>query len=69
MAEDPRREFTDTDLLDAVSDHAPASTQEIAETVGATRQGVDRRLKRLADEGRVQRKQIAKVQVWFTDCS
>lgn len=69
MAEDPRREFSDADLLEAVSEHSPAGTEEVARTVGATRQGVDRRLKQLAEDGRVQRKQIAKVQVWFIDCS
>lgn len=69
MAEDPRREFSDADLLEAVSEYSPASTGEVADAVGASRQGVDRRLKQLADQRRIQRKQIAKVQVWFIECS
>jgi DNA-binding MarR family transcriptional regulator len=62
--EDPRRQFTDADFLDAVGKHNPASTSEVADEVGCTRRNADMRLKKLADDGRVKRKKIAATQVW-----
>lgn len=68
MPEDPRRQFSDQELIDAVGEHAPAGTSEVAEAVDASRQAVDPRLKQLAEQGEIQRKQIAKVQVWYREC-
>jgi DNA-binding Lrp family transcriptional regulator len=62
--EDPRRRFSDSDFLDAVEKHAPASTSEVGDEVGCTRRNADMRLKKLADEGKVKRKKIAASQVW-----
>lgn len=62
--EDPRRQFSDSDFLDAVEKHSPASTAEVADEVGCTRRNADMRLKRLAEEGAVKRKKIAASQVW-----
>ena len=62
--EDPRRQYTDSDFLDAVEKHSPASTSEVADEVGCTRRNADMRLKNLADEGKVMRKKIAASQVW-----
>lgn len=62
--EDPRRQFLDSDFLDAVEKHAPASTSEVANEVGCTRRNADMRLKKLADDGKVKRKKIAASQVW-----
>jgi DNA-binding Lrp family transcriptional regulator len=62
--EDPRRQYSDSDFLDAVEKHAPASTSEVAQEVGCTRRNADMRLKRLANEGKVKRKKIAASQVW-----
>ena len=62
--EDPRRQYSDSDFLDAVEKNAPASTSEVADEVGCTRRNADMRLKRLADDGKVKRKKIAASQVW-----
>lgn len=62
--EDPRRQYSDGDFLDAVAKHTPASTSEVANEVGCTRRNADMRLKKLADEGKVKRKKIAASQVW-----
>lgn len=56
---------TDEQLLTAVRTHEPAATSEVAEEVGVTRQGADRRLRVLRDEGRVNSKKIAKSLVWY----
>jgi len=58
------QEYTDEAFLDAVEKHNPASTSEVANEVGCTRRNADMRLKKLADEGRVERKKIAASQVW-----
>ncbi len=58
-------EHTDDEILGAVRAHEPAATSEVADEVGMTRQGADRRLRRLRDEGRVSSKKIAASLVWF----
>jgi DNA-binding Lrp family transcriptional regulator len=58
-------EHTDTDILAAVRAHEPAATSEVADEVGMTRQGADRRLRRLRDTGRVNSKKIGASLVWF----
>jgi DNA-binding Lrp family transcriptional regulator len=58
-------EHTDEEILAAVRAHEPAATSEVADEVGMTRQGADRRLRRLRDEGRVNSKKIAASLVWF----
>jgi DNA-binding Lrp family transcriptional regulator len=62
--EDPRRDYPDDDFVAAVERHAPASTSEVADSVGCTRRNADYRLRRLAEQGRVDRKKIAATQVW-----
>lgn len=62
--EDSRRQFKDSDFLDAVEKHTPASTSEVANEVGCTRRNADMRLKKLADKGKLKRKKIAASQVW-----
>lgn len=59
-------EHTDEEILAAVRAHEPAATSEVADEVGMTRQGADRRLRSLRDEGRVNGKKIAASRVWFT---
>jgi|APHM01.1.fsa_nt_gi hypothetical protein len=51
-------------LIDAAEEHTPASTSEVADEVGCTRRNADMRLKKLADDERVERKKIAASQVW-----
>jgi len=59
-------EHTDEEILAAVRAHEPAATSEVADEVDMTRQGADRRLRSLRDEGRVNGKKIAASRVWFT---
>ena len=58
-------EHTDGEILDAVRDHEPAATSEVAEELDMTRQGVDRRLREIRDAGRVRSKKIGASLVWF----
>lgn len=58
-------EQTDADILAAVRAHEPAATSEVAGEVDMTRQGADRRLRQLRDEGRVNSKKIGASLVWF----
>lgn len=58
-------EHTDAEVLAAVRAHEPAATSEVADEVGMTRQGADRRLRSLRDEGRVNSKKIGASLVWF----
>lgn len=58
-------QHTDADILAAVRAHEPAATSEVADEVGMTRQGADRRLRQLRDEGRVASKKIGASLVWF----
>lgn len=71
MDDTPRRDtgefderVSDDDLLEAVREYDPAATSEVADAVGVTRQAADYRLRRLADEGRVQKKKIGASLVW-----
>lgn len=58
-------EHTDAEILAAVRTHEPAATSEVAGEVDITRQGADRRLRRLRDEGKVNSKKIGASLVWF----
>lgn len=40
-------EYDDKEILEAVEEHEPASTREIADAVGCSRQNADRRLRQL----------------------
>lgn len=50
---------------DAVKAHEPASTSEVAEAVGVTRQGADYRLRQLEEEGKVRSKLAGNSLVWM----
>jgi predicted ArsR family transcriptional regulator len=67
--EDPRRQFSDEDLIETVREHEPAGTQEIADAIGATRRAVEYRLRSLADDetSDVQAKKIGRTLVWYID--
>ena len=62
------KKYTDEQFIEAVKEHSPASTSEVAESVGCTRPSADGRLKGLVEEGEIHRKKIGKVQVWYTQC-
>jgi predicted transcriptional regulator len=53
------------EFIAAVRDHTPASTKEVAETVGCTRQNADYRLRRLQDTGSVRSKKVGASLVWM----
>ena len=54
----------DEDYIDAVREHQPASTMEVAESVGVARQSADYRLRKLEDLGRVKSKKIGGSLAW-----
>lgn len=56
--------FSEKDYIDAVKKHEPASTSEVAETVGVTRQSADYRLRQLEEEGHVKSKMIGNSLAW-----
>lgn len=58
-------EHTDADVLDAVREHEPAATSEVAEDLGVSRQAADYRLRRLREDGQVHSKKIGASLVWF----
>lgn len=57
-------EYSDEEFLDAVGEHAPAGTGEIAEVIGCTRQNADYRLRRLGEEDKVTSKKIGNSLAW-----
>lgn len=60
-----RQEYTDEDFLDAVREHEPATTSEVAEAVGCVRQNADYRLRQLREAGRVESKKVGPSLVWM----
>jgi len=57
-------EVSDKKILDAVCEHEPAGTSEVAESVGLARQNADYRLRKLRDAGRVESKKVGRSLVW-----
>lgn len=57
-------EYNSEDFLSAVQEHEPATTTEVADTVGCVRQNADYRLRRLKGEGLVQSKKVGPSLVW-----
>jgi len=57
--------MNDSDVIDAVRRHDPASTAEVGEALGIRRHSADYRLRKLHDAGRVGKKKIAASLVWF----
>lgn len=63
-----QRDVTDDELKEAVKDLTPAGTQEIADRVGMTRQGVDYRLQKIEDRYEtpwVWSKKIGPTKIWM----
>jgi hypothetical protein len=52
--------------IEAVHDHEPAATSEIADAVGVTRQGADYRLRSLEEDGRVTSTMVGNSLAWMT---
>ena len=57
-------DHTDGEVLEAVRNHEPAGTREVADELGIARQSADYRLRRLLDEGRVSKEKVGNSLVW-----
>lgn len=60
-----KREHSDEEFIEAVREHEPASTREVAEEIGIYRQSADYRLRRLEEDERVTRKKAGHSLVWM----
>lgn len=60
------KQFSDEDFLRAIREHEPASTMEVANSVGCTRRNAEMRLKRLEREDRVRGKKVGNSLTWMT---
>ncbi|ESS05359.1 MAG: hypothetical protein A07HB70_02402 [uncultured archaeon A07HB70] len=61
--DDRRREYPDAAFIEAIQ-NGHETTQAIADEIGMTRQGADRRLRQLRDDGRVDGRMIGNTLVW-----
>jgi predicted transcriptional regulator len=60
---EPRQ--SDEEVVDAVREHEPAATKEVADELEMARQSADYRLRKLEDEGRVESKMVGNSLVWM----
>ena len=58
-------QYTDEEFLEAVEEHEPASTSEVADTVGCSRRNADVRLRQLENEGVVKSKMAGNSLIWI----
>lgn len=56
--------FSEEEYLAAIRENAPATTQEVADAVGVTRQGADYRLRRLEEDGLVTKQMVGNTLIW-----
>lgn len=54
----------DVSFLNAVESAEPAGTVEVAEIVGCRRQNADYRLRKLEEQGKVNKKKVGRTLVW-----
>jgi predicted transcriptional regulator len=59
-------QYSDEDFLEAVEEHEPASTKEIADEVGCSRRNADVRLRKLAEAGEIRKKKVGNSLTWFS---
>jgi len=59
------RQHSDDEIVEAVREHEPATTGEVGETVGMSRQGAGYRLEQLEDDGRITSKSVGPNRVWL----
>lgn len=64
MSEPVAGRHSDEEYLDAVREHQPAATSEVAAAVGVARQSADYRLRQLEDDGKVTSKRIGNSLAW-----
>ena len=55
---------SDEEIIEAVGENEPAGTSEVGETVGMSRQNADYRLRKLEEQGKVQKKKIGRTLAW-----
>jgi predicted HTH transcriptional regulator len=60
-------EYTDEEVVEAVSENEPAGTTEVADELGIARQSADYRLRRLLDDERVSKKKVGNSLVWSVE--
>lgn len=67
MADGTSGGTSELEVLRAIRDHyAPAvGTSDVAERVGISRQGADYRLRRLAEQGDVEKHEVGQSVVWW----
>jgi len=62
-----RMAHDEEDYVEAVRENTPATTQDVADAVGVTRQGADHRLRTLEESGVVASRMIGNSLVWSID--
>jgi len=58
-------QYSDEDFLEAVEEHEPASTSEVAEAVGCSRRNANVRLEKLEEAGKVRSKMAGNSLIWL----
>lgn len=56
---------TDREVIEAVDEHDPAATSEVAAALDLTRQAADYRLRQLREQSRVESKKVGASLIWF----
>jgi len=64
MGDGSGERHADEEYIDAVRDHEPAGTSDIAGAVGVARQSADYRLRKLEEDGLVKSDMIGNSLVW-----
>lgn len=60
-----RRKYSNSAFIDAVIEHSPSSTSEVAESVGCSSDNAYRRLKKLESHGKIRSKRVGSSLVWL----
>ena len=58
-------QYSDEDFLEAVKEHEPASTSEVAEAVGCSRRNANVRLEKIEEAGEIQSKMAGNSLIWL----
>lgn len=59
--------YTEEQYLEAIRSNAPATTKEVADDVGVTRQGADYRLRTLEEDGVVSSEMLGNTLIWTVE--
>lgn len=65
--EPPNRVFSDSAFVQAVSEHEPVGTSDVAELVNCAYETARVRLEALEQQDEIEQKMIAGVSVWYTE--